>query len=146
MVSQMKAPATSDIVRYPYACREGRLECRAHQSNDEARLGQGRRARLDKVLKATLAGVRPARGLFRVGSRWKFKFEVYRPGGYPGMDWKVGLRTRAREDADGGYERTQDHGLCICHRTQDPSSAAAESRRDCHARLPDLSVAWKVAR
>src|SRR5213593_2091340 len=54
--------------------------------------------------------------------------------------------TRAREDSDGGYEPTPGHGLCICHRTQDPSSAAAESRRDCHARLPDLSVAWRVAR
>src|SRR2546426_4230261 len=70
--------------------------------------------------------------------------------------WRVpldGLKSWAssqaycKGDSDGGYEPTQDHGRRTrSRRTQDPSSTAAESRRDRQARLRDLSVAWRVAR
>src|SRR5437660_11520490 len=79
----------------------------------------------------------------------EFQFEVYRPGGYPldGLKSWASSQAYCKGDSDGGYEPTQDHGRRTrSRRTQDPSSTAAESRRDRQARLRDLSVAWRVAR
>ena len=91
MVSQMKAPATSDIVRYPYACREGRLECRAHQSNDEPRLGQGPASEIRQGVESDPGWLQTRSGPF---SGWvSLEFQVR---GLPA--WRVswdGLESRA---------------------------------------------------